>query len=545
MTPPSYPPPCPAAAANGDDPRLTGVSADDIPDLIAAARALRDGRFAQAESLLQAALARYPAHPELLRRLGFVRLGTQGRHGEAVGLLRRALAQWPDDAALWSDLGIAHSACRQRGEAIAAWRRACALDASQPMPWFNLGRALQFQGETAAAVEALERALALAPDLLPARILAGDARAHLGDFDRAAAHYREALRVAPGCGDAWRGLANIKTRPPSEADIATLRAQLARPGVREDDWIAMSYALGKAEEDRGRYPDAFAAIAAANARMRAKAPWRADALRGYVRAALRATEALPAPLDPTLGREVVFIVGMPRSGSTLIEQILSAHPQVAGASELPDLAEIVQEESVRRGRPYPDWVADATAADWRRLGREYLDRTARWRGERPRFTDKMPENWKHAGVLRAMLPGATVIEARRDALETGWSCYRQQFYQLPHFACDLRDIGVYIRTCEAAMDRWRARDPARQRLQHYERLLADFENEVRALLAACGLDFDERCLAFHRAQRSVRTASAAQVRQPLMRDTARAAAYGVMLNPLVQALSDAMFAGPW
>lgn len=545
MKPPSYPPPRPAPAAHGGDPRLTGLSDDDVPNLMAAARALRDGLFPEAETRLQAALARYPGHPEILRRLAFVRLGTKGRTGEAVTLLQRALAQWPDDAALWSDLGIAHTACRQRGDAIAAWRRACELDASQPMPWFNLGRTLQFQGETGAAVDALERALALAPDLLPARILAGDARAHLGHFDRAADHYREALRVAPGCGDAWRGLANIKTQPLSDADIATLRAQLARAGVREDDWIAMSYALGKAEEDHGHYPDAFAAISAANARMRAKAPWRADALRSYVRAALRATETLPAPLDPDLGHEAIFIVGMPRSGSTLIEQILSAHPEVAGASELPDLAEIVQEESVRRGRPYPDWVADATAEDWHRLGRDYLDRTARWRGERPRFTDKMPENWKHAGVLRAMLPGATVIEAQRDALETGWSCYRQQFYQLPHFACDLRDIGIYIRTCEAAMDQWRARDPARQRLQSYECLLVDFENEVHALLAACGLDFDERCLAFHRAERSVRTASAAQVRQPLMRDTARAAAYGVLLNPLAQALSDAMFAAPW
>lgn len=544
MTTPSYPPPLPAAEG-GRDPRLGALSDADAAGLMAAARALRDGRFAQAEALLQTALARYPAHPELLRRLAFVRLGTKGRAGEAVELLQQALAQWPDDAVLWSDLGIARSACRDRPGAIAAWRRACAGDASQPMPWFNLGRALQLQGETAEAVEALERALALAPELLPARILAGDARAHLGGFDAAADHYRAALRVAPGCGDAWRGLAGIKTRPLDDAEIATLRAQLARPGVREDDWIAMSYALGKAEEDHGRYPDAFAAISAANARMRAKAPWRADALRGYVRAALRATETLPAPIDPDLGREAIFIVGMPRSGSTLIEQILSSHPDVAGASELPDLGEIVQEESVRRGRPYPDWVADATAEDWHRLGRDYLDRTARWRGERPRFTDKMPENWKHAGVLRAMLPGATVIEARRDALETGWSCYRQQFYQLPHFACDLQDIGVYIRTCEAAMDQWRARDPARQRLQHYERLLSDFENQVRALLAACGLGFDERCLSFHRAERSVRTASAAQVRQPLMRDTARAAAYGVLLNPLVQALSDAMFAAPW
>ena len=541
MTTPTYPPPGPAIAG-GRDPRLAGLPDEDAERLYAGARALRDGQPARAEALFEAALARHPDHPEALRRLAFVMMGTQ-RVPQALERLRRALVHWPDDAVLWTDVGIAHDRLRDRTQAIAAWQRACSLDPSQPMPWFNLGRALQLRGETLPAIEALERALALAPSLLPGRILIADAHAHLGRFDDAATHYRAALALSPTCGDAWRGLSNIKTRPLSEQDLATLRALRGRPGVQEEDWIAMSYALGKAEEDRGHYPEAFATISAANARLRAKAPWRADALQGFAREALRVTATLPAPLDPALGHEAIFIVGLPRSGSTLVEQILSAHPDVAGASELPDLGEVLQAESVRRGKAFPSWVPEATAADWHRLGNDYLARTARWRAERPRFTDKMPENWKYTGVLRAMLPGATVIEARRDALETGWSCFRQQFYQLPHFACDLHDIGVYLRTCEGAMDQWRARDPARIRLQEYERLLAAFEEEVRALLDACGLAFDPRCLAFHRAERSVRTASAAQVRQPLMRDTARAAAYGVMLNPLLQALSDTFFTG--
>lgn len=541
MNTPTYPPPGPAVAG-GRDPRLAGLPDEDAERLYAGARALRNGQSARAEALFEAVLARHPDHPEALRRRAFVQMGTH-RVPQALGLLQRALVHWPDDAVLWTDVGIAHSRLRDHAQAIAAWQRACALDDTQPMPWFNLGRALQLRGETVPAIEALERALALAPTLLPGRILVADALAHLGRFDEAATHYRAALALAPACGDAWRGLSNIKTRPLTEQDLATLRSLRLRPDVHEEDWIAMSYALGKAEEDRGHYPEAFAAISAANARLRAKAPWRADALQTFAREALRVTEALPAPVDPTLGHEVIFIVGLPRSGSTLIEQILSAHPGVAGASELPDLGEVLQEESVRRGKAFPSWVPDATAGDWHRLGRDYLARTARWRTERPRFTDKMPENWKYTGVLRAMLPGAHVIEARRDALETGWSCFRQQFYQLPHFACDLHDIGVYIRTCEGAMDQWRARDPARVRLQEYERLLAAFEHEVRALLDACGLAFDPRCLEFHRAERSVRTASAAQVRQPLMRDTARAAAYGVLLNPLLQALSDALLAG--
>jgi len=251
---------------------------------------------------------------------------------------------------------------------------------------------------------------------------------------------------------------------------------------------------------------------------------------------LAATEHLPAALDPALGHEAIFIVGLPRSGSTLFEQILAAHPQVEGASELQDLGIVLQRESVRRGVPYPQWIPQAGADDWQRLGREYLARTARWRATRPRFTDKLPDNWKHAGVLRAMLPGATVIETRRDPLETAWSCFKQQFYSQPHFANTLADLGAYLRGCERAMDAWRARDPDQIHLHRYEDLLADPEPAVRRLLADCALDYDPGCLDFHAARRSVRTASAAQVRQPLRRDTTRAAAYGALLDPLRGAL---------
>jgi hypothetical protein len=251
---------------------------------------------------------------------------------------------------------------------------------------------------------------------------------------------------------------------------------------------------------------------------------------------LAATASRPGPRDPGLVHEAIFIVGMPRSGSTLFEQILAAHPGVEGASELPDLGDVVQAESKRRGKPFPQWIADATAGDWDRLGRDYLQRTARWRSSRPRFTDKMPENWKLAGVLRAMLPGATVVETRRDPLETAWSCYRQPFYQLPHFSCDFADIAACLRGSERAMDTIRSRDPQRVRLFRYEDLVADPEARVRDLLDACGLAFEPACIEFHRAARSVRTASAAQVRQPLRGDTARAGRYGRLLDPLRTAL---------
>jgi Flp pilus assembly protein TadD len=524
-----------APAAPQGEPRTAELAPALIDALHAAARAIRDGHAAQAAQALQRVLAAAPDHPEALRLWAILQLRSR-RPGLALPALERALSIRPDDAMLHNDLGSVRGALGDADAALASWRRATALDPQQPMPWFNLGRNLQQQGRTTEAIEALERVCALAPELLPATILLGDALAHLGRFDQAEARYRAALALHPACGDAWRGLSNIKTRPLDDGDIAMLAKLLHDPATVEADRIAMGHALGKAEEDRGRYPEAFAAIAAANALTRRRAPWSVEAFERFVREALHASESLPDPIDPGLGCEVVFIVGLPRSGSTLFEQILAAHPEVEGAGELPDLGLLVQAESQRRSAPYPQWSAAADAHDWHRLGRDYLARTARWRASRPRMADKMPENWKHAGILRAMLPGATVIDVRRDPLETGWSCFKQQFYQLPHFSCDLVDIGAYLRGCEQAMDVWRARDPDRIHLFRYEALLADPEAEIRRLLDACGLAFDPACLQFHRVQRSVRTASAAQVRQPLQAGTARAVRYGALLDPLRAAL---------
>ncbi len=515
---------------------MAGLPADAIPRMHAAARAIRDGAVPVAERLLNEVLTQVPEHPEALRLYGIL-YNRLGRHVDARDVLQRALTQRPDDAQILNDLGSAQYGGGERETAFASWRSACALAPQEPMPWYNLGRNLQLEGATESAAEALERASVLAPDFLPARILLGDALVHLGRFDDANMQYRAALRAHPACGDAWRGLANIKTRPLSDEDRQQLALQFRRADIAETDRIAIGYALGKVSEDQGRYPEAFAALSDANARLRRMAPWNAQAFRAFVDAAIAAAERLPAALDESLGREAILIVGLPRSGSTLFEQILAAHPQVEGASELPDLGEVIRDESARRGQSFPQWLRAATAQDWQRLGRDYLQRTARWRHRRPHFTDKMPENWLYAGALRAMLPGARIVDTRRDALETGWSCFKQQFYRLPHFSCDLADIGAYLRDCERAMSHWQRADPERIRTQSYEALLANPEDQIRELLAFCGLPFDERCLDYHQAARSVRTASASQVRQPLRQDTARAERYGALLDPLRAALS--------
>jgi hypothetical protein len=242
--------------------------------------------------------------------------------------------------------------------------------------------------------------------------------------------------------------------------------------------------------------------------------------------------------DPALGSEIVFVVSLPRAGSTLIEQILAAHPQVAGGGELDDLVATLNEESQRRGSPYPRWVAEATPDDWQRLGNRYLERTAHLRRAHPRMTDKALTNWPYLGAAAAMLPGARFVHARRDPVETCWSCFKQMFGNTPHaFSYDLEDLGICWREYDRMMHFWHARYPRRIYDAIHERVLAEPEPAVRRLLDFCGLEFDPACLRFHRAARSVATASAAQVREPLRADTARAQHYGDLLAPLRRSLA--------
>ena len=221
------------------DARMAGLAPELVAELQAAARAIRDNHFDAAERLLAALRTRVPRHAEVLRVSAILHLRQQ-RATDAVAMLRDAISTHPDDALLHADLGTALMANGDRDGAFAGWRRACELAPQEPMPWFNLGRNLQLAGDSEAALEALQRCRALAPEFLPAHILAGDALLHLGRFDEAASAYRSALRFHPACGDAWRGLANIKTRTLSVEDCAALRTQLARGDIGEEDRIAMT-----------------------------------------------------------------------------------------------------------------------------------------------------------------------------------------------------------------------------------------------------------------------------------------------------------------
>lgn len=517
--------------------RVAGLPPSVIRFLESAASAISRRRLAEAERALVAAMALAPRHTEVLRLQG-VLCHLQGRFAEAVATLRRALELNPDDAMTLNNLGSSLRANGEGEEAVSTFRRACEIEPELAAAWYNLGKTLKAQARIEAARDALVRSLEIDPTHGPARMVLGDVRKGLGEIAAAAGAYREVLARNPRNGQAWFALANLKTVQFEESEARQLEQLLEDPTLPGEDRIAMGFSLVKALEDAGHYPHAYAALSAANALKRKTLSWDAAAFSTWVdKIASAFAESAPPPLDAQLGHEVIFVVSLPRSGSTLTEQILAAHSQVEGASELSDLPAVIEEESRRRGRPFPDWVCEASADDWHGLGRAYLERTARWRQHRPRFTDKGLFNWSYVGAAMAMLPGARVVICRRDSLETCFSCFHQLFARGQEYSYSIDEVAQYWRDFDRLGRLWVKAFPEQVGESTYEELISDPEKAITALLAFCDLPFEDACLNFHQSERVVRTASAAQVRQPLRRDTARAPRYGDALEPLRKALA--------
>ncbi len=409
---------------------------------------------------------------------------------------------FPQDAALANHLGAALALAGRMDAAIEAFRRALELDPALLDAAYNLGRALDLRGDAAAACAALEHALRIDPQHPPARVLRAESLKKLGRLAEAEQALRALLHEDPGAVAAWVALANLRAFAPDGADLAAVGRLYADPRLDETQRIDLGFAYGSMLEAAGRYAEAFDAVQAANAAKRRRVRWDAAAVSALVDDILAAfATPAPADADATRGHGAIFLVGMPRSGSTLAEQILAAHPDVSGGGEREDVVHVLHQESARRGRRFPAWVAEADAADWRRLGEQYLQRSAAWRGDRAHFTDKTLTNWQTLGAIARMLPGARIVHCVRDPLETLWSCYKHHFGEAQFFTYDPAELAAFLRDCTRAMRTWDARHPGWIHRHDHEALLAQPEARTRALLDACGLAFDAACLRFHEARR--------------------------------------------
>ncbi len=497
-------------------------------------------QFEAAERSLTSVLSLAPDEPDAVRLLGMV-VQRLGKHAQAIESFRRVLATCPDDSDLRIGLGISLFEQGETDEALTHFRRACELDPDSTSAWFNLGEALGRQAQTNEAVAALRRALELDPAHTSARLSLARAQANLGQVDAAVANFREVLRREPANAEGWFGLSNLNVVRFDAADVASLQRSLAREDLSHRDRELLGFSFAKALEGQGEYAQAFDVFRTANASRRRRVKWDAAGEHKRVAAILRVfADETPAPIDARLGNEAILIVSIPRSGSTLVEQILASHPEVEGANEIKDMKQVIDAETGRRSSAFPLWVPDATAGDWQRLGREYLDRTARWRQTKPRFTDKSLVTWYLVGAALAMLPAARVVIVRRDPVETCLGCFRQCFSEASGFACDLDEMADYCADFLRLTRFWLEKYPRQVFDLQYEALVAEPEPVIRRLLDFCNLSFTPACLEFHKTTRTVQSLpSAALVRQPLRSDTARSALFGDKLDRLRRRLRDA------
>jgi len=499
--------------------------------------AIAMGDMRTAQATLANALVLAPGQADVLRLYGLL-LARVGNMAAAIANFEAALRAAPDDAmGYWQYAQV----CEETGDVAMAWRlreHAAQHLPDSPMALADLGEHLARHQQPDRALAPLELATRLAPDYAPAQLRLGTALVSYGRIEAGAAAIRKAIAIEPAFGAAWLELVDIKTVAIADGETKLLREQLRRKDIDGGEHTAMKFALARVCEERGRYQEALELLMDANARRKREVgSWDAAWFQTQARLMPQVFGTQYATTEDThLGEQVIFVVGMPRSGTTLVEQILAAHPVVRGAGELGELAQVLAEESAQRRRRFPEWVPAATAQDWQRLGQRYLELTARHRDGHTRFTDKMPNNWQALGAIRAMLPAARIVICRRDPLENCWSCFKQYFSRGWEFTYDIDQLALFWKVFDLASSSWAARAPAHIREQSYEALTDESEREIRALLEFCGLPYDPACLAFHRARRNVHTLSAGQVRQPMRRHVDTARAYGNLLDPLRTAL---------
>ncbi len=498
------------------------------------------GRTDEAIAAYRAALAAKPGHVAAAYNLGNT-YKDLGRPDEAAEAYRAALDAKPDFARAHNNLGIVLAELGRTDEALAAYRAAATCQPAFAEPHSNIGNLLRAAGRIDEALDAFRAALDADPDFAVAHNNLGNTLLDRGDIDGARAAYRGAIEVRPDFAEAYRNLSTLEGFAPDGSDIEAMSRLIGDAATPRDDLIYLRYARARAFHDRGAFDEAFADYRAGSALKRTGIDFDLNAQAGlYRRIAATFDDAFLARAagagEPS--ELPVFIVGMPRSGTSLIEQILASHPAVHGGGELDDLGAIIDglPASLASSKPYPACVADADAEMLRGLGARYVAGLRALAPAAARITDKMPANTRHLGLIRCLLPGARIVHCRRDPLDTCLSCFTTLFTIGQDFSYDLAELGGYYRAYDGLMAHWRAVVPDMLEID-YEDVVADLEGQARRLVDFCGLDWDDACLDFDKTERLVRTASSAQVRRPIHGDSvARWKRYEAHLGPLIEAL---------
>jgi tetratricopeptide (TPR) repeat protein len=492
------------------------------------------------------ALAVRPDYAKALANRG-LSLHVLSRHEEALASYDRALAVLPDNAEALASRGLTLQALTRHEEALASYDRALAVRPDYAKALADRGHTLVALKRFAAALASYQRALELRPDDAEVHYGLGVVLVALGRLAEGRAAVERAIALSPRTIKYHLTLVDISPFDPGGAQLTQLKQLADGAGALSvDDRIQLHFALGQAYEAEGRHADAFSQWREGNALKRRQINYDEAATLArldWVRTAFtpEAIDRWRNSGDPS--RLPIFIVGMARSGSTLVEQVLASHPQVFGGGELQDFGEALNEIRLRFDGG-DERLAELATEDFRAIGARYLARIRQLAPDAGRITDKMPANFVFAGLIHLALPNATIIHSVRDPLDTCLSCFSKLFREQNH-TYDLAELGRYYRYYQAVMAHWhRVLPPGRILDVHYEDLVADLEGQARSIIAHCGLPWDPQCLRFQETERPVLTLSAAQVRQPIYRSAiGRWRAYENALGPLLAELGSPAPAG--
>jgi tetratricopeptide (TPR) repeat protein len=504
-------------------------------------------RFGEALASYDRALALRPDYAGALFNRGNT-LRQLKRFDEALASYDRALAARPDYADALNNRGNTLHELKRFDEALASYDRALALQPDHAEALYNRGDTLHERGDLHAALAHYRRALSLKPDLADVYNNMGNVLKELGQLQEAESAYCEALRLDPNSTAAYVNLAAGKTFKPGDAHLAAMEALAKTEDLSTSDRMRLDFALGKAYADLNDHSRSFKHLFAGNAAKRATIGYdetvalgRFDRIEAVFTPELIAAKSgggNPSALP-------IFVLGMPRSGTTLVEQIIASHPAVHGAGELQLLSDVVHTVRNPDGNsvPYPELTLSLDHTALHQIGARYVARlgelAAKYGAPRAeRITNKMPSNYYFAGLIHLALPNAKMIHTIRDPLDTCMSCFSRLFTAEQNYTYDLGELGRYYRGYERLMAHWRRVLPAGRILDvRYEDVVADLEQQARRIIAYCELPWDDRCLSFHKTDRPVRTASATQVRQPIYTSAiGRWHAYEVHIEPLLNSL---------
>ena len=518
------------------------------PEVVTATGLFADGDLDQAERMIRSFLLSHGNDIEGMRLLA--RIGIERKVFDDPEILLAALLEIaPDYHVARAEYAEVLIELHKYGNAREQLDRLMREDLEHRRYFQNLQATVAVGlGEHSRAVDLYRQLLLEAPGDADLHLSMAHAQKTQGNQDKAVASYRQAARHRPGFGDAYWSLANLKTYRFTDEELHEMKSFLADPTLASADRLHLCFAVAKALEDRGQFAESFEYYEQGNALKRAESLYRPELIERNTRQQIevctpdlfiRLQDAGAPDPDP------IFIVGLPRSGSTLLEQILASHSQVEGTQELPNVQQMANNLRGRDPDPsnprYPRILTEMTTAELRALGEKYLADTRVYRTGKPYFIDKMPNNFRHLGLIRLMLPHAKVIDARRQPLACCFSNLKQLFAKGQEFTYSIDDIARYYRTYLELMRHWGAVLPGWVLRVHHEDVVDDLEREVRRILDFCGLPFEAACVEFHKTQRSVRTASSEQVRQPINRESVdQWKNFQPSLGALKDALGDAM-----